>query len=140
MLALDISLQLFKNNYHAFLKVTDMFKMPVFSSFFWADSEESELFRKKYQVEVYRTFTNFAASAAALIDHSRRFIGKDIKDEIKNHYEQKVQKCFSKNVLAKFIKDFRNYLLHRGYPSITISTNIQGEPSFSLNKSSTFLL
>lgn len=91
--------------------------------------------RVNYQVEIYRNFTNLESSAAALIDHSRYFIKADIKDTIKIAYEQKKSECFVTNRLACFIKNLRNYLLHRGYPNISITTDLNSNTSFTMNKS-----
>ncbi len=134
MRALDMSLQIFRKNYCTFLQLISMFEDPMFQFSYWADGEKAMLTRTNYQVEIYRTFTNFEASAAALIDHSRYFIKTDIKDAIKEAYEQKKNECFVSNGLACFIKNLRNYLLHRGYPNISITTDLQNGTSFTMDK------
>ena len=112
-----------------------MFDNPAYNLFFWAEGKESERERIDFQVEIYRTFTNFESSAVSLIDHSRNFVKKDIKDTIKNKYENKKHEHFVKNYLASFVKDLRNYLIHREYPNIKISTHLtDGNNEFTIEK------
>lgn len=122
MQALDMSLQIFKRNYNEISKLIKGFDAPLYNLVFW--SEGNERVRTELQIELYRTFVNFELAASSLIDHSRNFSNKGIKDSIKNKYVEKVKECFADNGLASFIKDFRNYLIHKEYPNIVISTEL----------------
>lgn len=135
MRGLDMSVQIFKRNYQQFLELIKSFDNPAYVMFFWAEGIESEKMRIDFQIEVHRAFTNFEASAASLIDHSRRFSESDVKDTIKEKYINKKDECFVENNLSRFVKDLRNYLLHRGYPEIRISTNYpNGNNEFTIDK------
>lgn len=135
MRGLDMSVQIFKRNYQQFSELIKTFDNPAYIIFFWADSIESKKTRIDFQIEVHRAFTNFEASAASLIDHSRRFVESGIKDTIKEKYTNKKDECFVENNLSRFVKDLRNYLLHRGYPEIKISTHYpNGNNEFVMNK------
>lgn len=135
MRALDMSIQIFKKNYQEFFNLIKTFDNPVYNLFFWGDGQDSKQMRVDFQIEIYRTFTNFESSAASLIDHSRNFVKKDIKDTIKDKYENKKNEYFVKNKLASFVKDLRNYLIHREYPNIKISTQFtDGNNEFTIEK------
>lgn len=128
MQALDMSLQIFKRNYNEISKLIKDFDFPLYNLIFW--SEKNKYMRIEFQIELYRTFVNFESASASLIDHSRNFSKKDIKDGIKDKYAEKVKEYFADNGLANFIKDFRNYLLHKEYPNIEISTELSNNKNY----------
>jgi len=137
MRGLDMSVQIFKRNYQQFSELIKSFDNPAYVMFFWAEGIESEKMRIDFQIEAHRAFTNFEASAASLIDHSRRFSESNIKDTIKEKYINKKNEYFVKNKLASFVKDLRNYLLHREYPNIEISYHFHNEKNeyeFTMSK------
>lgn len=71
------------------------------------------------QLEILRLLHNFVAAALSLTDHSRNhykdlYAGNNRFPE----YTQEVKKRFSKNPLACFIKDLRQFFQHYKIPSI----------------------
>lgn len=121
MEALDLSLQIFKRNFAEAKSAYDFLKRPEIYLTIFQPQNKSAL--TLYILEVFRTFFNFEASAASLVDHSRCF--KD-KYETQNEtfcrkYQCKVDEDFTNNPLAKFVKDIRNYVIHKGYPGLSLN-------------------
>lgn len=80
-------------------------------------------------MEVMRLFHNFLASAKSLVDHTRAFVDdRYAGTAFKQGYEQKVQAELANDPLMKFIQDLRNYMLHRGLPSGSMSLTITRVP------------
>lgn len=80
-------------------------------------------------MEVMRLFHNFLASAKSLVDHTRTFVDNHYTGTgFKQAYEQKVQAELANDPLMKFIQDLRNYMLHRGLPSGSMSLTITRAP------------
>lgn len=90
------------------------------------DSHALELWHPKnkqkvddIQMEILRLLHNFVAAALSLIDHSRNhyndlYSGNNRFPE----YKDEVEKRFSKNPLACFVKDLRQFFQHYKIPSI----------------------
>jgi hypothetical protein len=77
--------------------------------------------------EINRLFHNFLAAAQTLIDHTRIFVNQNYKGTtIHQAYTQKIKSEYAEDELCKFIKDLRNYMLHKGLPD--------NQMSFSLTK------
>jgi hypothetical protein len=76
--------------------------------------------------EVVRLFHNFLAGGKTLIDHTRNLIEEDfISEQHRAEYRDRIKRCFANDPLARFIQDFRNYVLHRGVPHIELSEAIE---------------
>jgi hypothetical protein len=72
---------------------------------------------KEYHNEISRLLHNFVASAATLTDHTRIFINRFYSTtKISKLYISRVRDEFINDGLSKFIKDLRNFILHRGLP------------------------
>lgn len=138
MEALDLSLQIFKRNFSDTKRAYDFLKDPAISLRIFQTENKAAL--QLYLIEVYRTFFNFEASAASLVDHSRAFINKyEEKNAAFYHaYQDKVEADFLNNPLAKFVKDIRNYVVHKGYPVMDLSFPLVGNRvhEYLLNSSS----
>lgn len=121
MEAIDLSLQIFKRNYGEAKRAYDFLKSPEISLTIFQPQNKAVMLL--YLVEVYRTFFNFEASAASLIEHSRVFIEKHKTTNASfcQEYEIKKAETFINNPLSKFVKDMRNYVTHKGYPQMSLS-------------------
>jgi len=64
-----------------------------------------------------RHLHNYLASVQTLIDHMRRFIGKETHVEFKKQYELRL-KDLTKSPLSSLIPDLRSYFLHNDIPPI----------------------
>jgi hypothetical protein len=138
MEALDLSLQIFIRNYGDAKRAYDFLKDPAISLRIFQPQNKVALML--YLIEIYRTFFNFEASAASLIDHSRVFINKyeEKNTTFCREYQNKIEADFISNPLAKFIKDIRNFVVHKGYPIMNLNFPLVGNRVYEylLNSSS----
>jgi hypothetical protein len=81
------------------------------------DTQGSEL-REQYNIELYRHWHNYAASALTLVDHVRRVMRKE-STTFQEAYERRKNLLVASPVVA-VTKGLRIYLLHRGFPSSTL--------------------
>ncbi|HAS8560591.1 TPA: hypothetical protein I7791_19110 [Vibrio vulnificus] len=81
--------------------------------------------------EINRLFHNYLAAAKTLIDHTRVFIEEHYSGSVvENRYKEKILDEFANDLLARFVQDLRNFMLHNGLPhsEMTISY-VKGAPS-----------
>jgi hypothetical protein len=79
--------------------------------------------------EVTRRAHNFVAAALTLVEHTRIFMRDNYGDlPIFGHYQSKVDADFAHEPLAKFVKDLRNYMLHKGLPNSEMYLNFESKP------------
>jgi hypothetical protein len=71
--------------------------------------------------EINRLVHNYLCSVSTLIDHNRNFMSEHYKGSAFQHdYDREIQRRFIVNERARFVKDFRNYITHRGLPDSSI--------------------
>lgn len=77
--------------------------------------------REAYAEEVARRLHNYLASASSLVAHRRNFVrGKYRNTELWDEYQGQVDKRFAHEPLARFVQDFRNYILHKSLPATAL--------------------
>lgn len=85
--------------------------------------------REQIEAEVDQRLHNYVASAATLVDHTRRMLTKYEDTRFYEAYEAR-RSTISHSPVARFIKDLRNYLLHRELPfvgnTVTIGRTSEG--------------
>jgi hypothetical protein len=75
-----------------------------------------------------RYLHNFVASVKTLVDHTRSTMDADvIHPEHRVRYQQRVDATFKTSPVAKFVQEFRNYVLHRGVPQTVHETELMPE-------------
>jgi hypothetical protein len=78
--------------------------------------------------EVTRLFHNFLAGGKTLIDHTRNMMEEDfITEQHRSDYQDRIKRTFVDDPLARFVQDFRNYVLHRSVPRISLVDQISIE-------------
>ena len=78
--------------------------------------------------EVIRLLHNFLASVATLVDHQRNLMKEDfVTENHRDEYERHKKTTFGEDPLARFLKDFRNYITHRGIPQTVLTEKIGPE-------------
>lgn len=87
--------------------------------------QESEL-----SSELLRFFHNYVASAESLVSHTRSYVRhRHLSDEVGVAYFAKVKETFGSHAPTLVVKDFRNYLLHKGLPKSSILTSFNVDTS-----------
>ena len=87
---------------------------------------ESAKYYVESKFEIHRLLHNFTAAAGALYDHTYRFLDKNYcSNNDCMHCKEKFEEYFKYGALANFVRQLRNYILHRELPrcSITIAFN-----------------
>ena len=83
---------------------------------------------KQTHREVTRRAHNFVAAALTLVDHTRIFMRENYSDlPIAAHYQSKVEADLASNPLVRFVKDLRNYMLHKGLPNSEMYLNFKSD-------------
>lgn len=82
--------------------------------------------REQYEHTLLREFHNYIAASFSLIDHSRRFIKEYMGSDFSKEYDAR------RNVIADtpehcFLKDIRNYVIHRDIPPLGFSLHIHDD-------------
>lgn len=136
MEALDMSYHIFTANYQDIQNKFKAIELPDFRLHIF--QEENKTACTRYTFEIYRSFFNFEAAAVSLVDHSRYFINKyeTHNKPFRTEYDQQTDKCFIQNPLIIFIQGLRNYVIHRSYPQIELTSSLTGiaKNQFLLNK------
>ncbi len=71
--------------------------------------------------ETVRLFHNFVAGSQTLVEHTRIMMRHEsIRPDAKSVYDLKIKETFAQNELAGFVKDLRNYFIHRGIPDTAL--------------------
>lgn len=91
--------------------------------------ENRRLLEQKF-TEVYRYLHNFLAAAATLVDHTRRMMNhRTINVAHKAEHDRDIKATFEHDPLSRFVKDFRNFVLHRDRPEIHLAVHLIPEPA-----------
>ena len=110
------SLKIFNGNYSDFLKILDDFEGPRGLDLNRVDRHFA---LEEYLSEVVRLLHNFAAAAASLIDHARKFFDEQYRDKgLFLDYQDEVDKRFKTHPLSKFVVELRQYCQHYKVPDI----------------------
>ncbi|MEZ5524480.1 MAG: hypothetical protein R3E62_05865 [Pseudomonadales bacterium] len=133
------SLLIFGGNFADLMRVLDFIENQDNISEVWrVEAREKQSFLHN---EIIRHLHNLLSSSQSLVSHTRSYMRTHHKGQpIFKLYETEVQKTFAQNPLALFIKDLRNYFLHKGIPvskmEVSFDTETKEPPisKFSLNK------
>ena len=134
LVALTNSLLIYQANVNAlkiwYKKVND----PQAALIIWNPNNYSLM--EKANLEMQRLFSNFLSSAFSLRDHlyalrNMYYEGTEIVDSIQNY----IDAYFKGNGITSFIQDFRNFVVHRGYPRMNKKLNFD---SSSISNDLTF--
>lgn len=80
--------------------------------------------REKFFEAVSQETHNFLASCITLVDHTRAFVKNEYSSHsFKEEYDKKILEI-TKNNICFFIKDLRNYVIHKGLPPLNFRMNI----------------
>lgn len=82
--------------------------------------------------EANRLVHNYLCSVSTFVDHSRNFMNEKYYDtQFYNDYISEIQKRFNSSEIARFVKDLRNYITHKGLPDSSMQLNMTptGEPA-----------
>lgn len=92
--------------------------------------------------EVFRLFHNFLSSVKTLIDHTRNLVNEEFVTKAhRSEYEASIRQEFASDPLARFMQDFRNYVLHHAVPKIELTQHFFPEPRhIELNIDATAML
>jgi hypothetical protein len=91
--------------------------------------EHRQLLEEKF-TETYRLLHNFLAAAATLVDHTRRLMDQNgISTAHKHEHVCDIKATFESDPLSRFVKDFRNYVLHRDRPEMSLTFHLIPEPA-----------
>lgn len=80
--------------------------------------------------EITRRVHNFVASAFTLVEHTRNFMREHYADTpVKAGYQDRLDNEFKSDPLANFVKDLRNFILHKGLPESEMYMHFQSNPN-----------
>lgn len=112
-----LSLEIFQRNAQDFRTLLDHATTPPTSVQLWSVPNRPLL--EQFQREVARQLHNFVAAAFSLVDHARRFVGRQYKGtQTFPDYEPEVKRRFAEEPLCQFVQGLRNYSIHRKPPPI----------------------
>jgi len=128
---LNISFYVFKKNHTELNSAILTYRLPQVYIKLWDIRNRKKLYQ--FQKEIIRLFHNFLSSSGSLIDHTRIFIRELYENtDFLEEYRNEIKKEFEDSTLAQFIKDLRNYILHKGIPLI--------KPNLPLEQNKVFFL
>ncbi|MEW1587199.1 hypothetical protein AB0283_17390 [Micromonospora vinacea] len=90
--------------------------------------------REKFFFRLVRYNHNFVASVGSLVDHTRRFMQDYEGSQFLAEYTNLKDGLIAEGC-ANFLKDLRNYMLHKGVPPFVITTRIRNTPLGQLTRS-----
>ena len=82
--------------------------------------------RERYESEVTQRLHNHVAGSATLIDHARALM-RNRTGSISDEFAKRTKEANS-NPELPFIKDLRNFVLHKAHPFLAHTVNLGGEP------------
>lgn len=128
----DFSTNIFWSNYIELKRACEIVENPeVGIKLFGGEQREAST---QVHMEVMRLFHNFLAAAKSLVDHTRVFVDERYSGSpLSDAYKDKVKNDLSENPLIRFIQDLRNYMMHKGLPSGSMSLSVkrQADDSFA---------
>lgn len=108
---------IFDGNSEELLKLLRKLKNPEI----YLESLRSGALEPEHRVfrDVVRAFHNFLCGAMTLVDHTRVFVSEFyLGTEVNKQFKSRIDRDFKENVLARFVQDLRNYMVHRGLPPL----------------------
>jgi hypothetical protein len=88
-------------------------------------SRDHEPQRLEIHREIFRLLHNFLAGVATLIDHTRVLTNEIYADRpFKAEYDAKVKELFGNAPMPGFVKDLRNWMVHKGAVPLCIISKL----------------
>jgi hypothetical protein len=114
---MQINYMLFRRNYEELIRLQKQFNTPInFQQLAFQTNKGQEIAQDTI-LEFTRLLHNFLASSNMLIDVTRRWVEQQFKETLfLKTYKDEIIKRFTNNVQAQFLKDLRNFTLHRTLP------------------------
>ncbi|MEV0811442.1 hypothetical protein [Micromonospora sp. NPDC050200] len=114
----------------------------------WASKEENAIeviqnvrptpIKDEFFFHLIRHNHNYVAAVGSLIDHTRKFM-RDYEDsEFAREYETRKDQLIREGC-ANFLKDLRNYMLHKGIPPFTFNLRVENTPLGQISRSRVLL-
>lgn len=114
---MQINYILFRRNHEELNKLQKQFNMPMNFNELALQTNKGQEIAQDTILEFTRLLHNFLASSNMLIDVTRRWVEQQFKgSEFRIMYKDETSKKFTNNVQAQFLKDLRNFTLHRTLP------------------------
>jgi hypothetical protein len=108
---------LFRRNYEELIKAQKQFNTPMNFQQLALQTNQGQEIAQDTIIEFTRLLHNFLASSNMLIDVTRRWVEQQFKEtEFLKTYKDEIVKRFTNNMPAQFLKDLRNFTLHRTLP------------------------
>lgn len=112
----SISIYTFQKNNEELIKLLNLYETDTNLAFKLLSVDNREAF-VAFSSEVTRLLHNYLASAMTLVDHTRKLFQDEYKGtEFEKEYDDKKDQSFVQSPISSFIKDLRNYSLHRMLP------------------------
>jgi hypothetical protein len=75
--------------------------------------------------EIIRLVHNYLCAVSTLIDHNRKFMNKYTeRSRFRLDYDSEIQRLFNTGEMARFVRDLRNYVTHKGLPDSKIGISL----------------
>ena len=114
---MQVNYIIFRKNYDELLRLQKDFDQPLNFNEIAMQTDRGKEIAQDTILEFTRLLHNFLASAKMLVDVTRRWVRQQFADsEFLDKYQKEVSDRFANNVQAQFLKDLRNYTLHRTLP------------------------
>ncbi len=124
MRELSLSFHTFKKNYQLFQQ-----HLKTNNDIDYHSQFEYKPLRWEYhslQKETYRLLLNFVASAISLVEHTRNIVKHVYTGlEFQKEYQDKINEILKNNPVNKFVRDFRNYVLHNKFPFVGVQFQLK---------------
>jgi hypothetical protein len=128
MEVLKTNYYVYQENYSQFEKYLQELQDDRISGAVWVTGKE-DLLAVKIR-EVIRLFHNYVAGVKSFVDHSRNLVKLNYSNSpFFSEYQAEVDERFSRNPLAGFVEELRNYILHYQHPFsiVKIMTEYAGD-------------
>lgn len=119
----SFSLNIFLLNSQELIEITQQIKDPDEGLRLMSEGNQEE--GTQVHREISRRIHNFVAAAQTLVEHSRNFMREHYEGtDVFARYEARIKADFVSDPLSQFVKDLRNFMVHRGLPSSEMYLNI----------------
>jgi len=114
---MQINYILFRKNYEELVRLEKQFNTPMNFQELTFQTDKGREMAQDAIIEFTRLLHNFLASSNMLVDVTRRWVEHQFKaTKFLKEYKDEIAIKFTNNVQAQFLKDLRNFTLHRTLP------------------------
>ncbi|MDF9530611.1 hypothetical protein [Bacillus cereus] len=112
----SISIYTLQKNHEEIIRLLNQYETDTNLAFKLSSVNNREDF-VAFSSEVARLLHNYLASAMTLVDHTRNLFKAEYKDtQFEKEYDNKKEQSFVQSPVSGFVKDLRNYSLHKMLP------------------------